>query len=76
MSNALDTMYQCLINNQVPENWKAKSYPSLKPLYSWFTDLDARVEFFRAWLNLTEGRPKAYWISAFFFPQGFLTSVL
>jgi dynein heavy chain len=38
MSGELDKMYQQLINNQVPDIWKEKSYPSLKPLASWFED--------------------------------------
>jgi dynein heavy chain len=45
----------------------------MKPFSSWFTDFIERVTFFRQALN---ERPKIYWISAFFFPQGFLTSVL
>lgn len=35
-----------------------------------------RVTFFRDWFNLEYGYPKGYWLSAFFFPQGFLTSIL
>jgi len=54
MSGALDSMYNSLQINQVPTLWAAKAYPSLKPLASWFNDLDARVEFFRNWLNNTE----------------------
>lgn len=63
------------MNNIVPDLWKARSYPSLKPLSSWFEDLVKRTEFFRSWMMM-DGRPKAYWLPAFFFPQGFLTSVL
>jgi len=33
-----------------------------------------RVEFFRDWID--HGPPVSYWISAFYFPQGFNTSVL
>ena len=68
MSGDLDKMYQNFLNNQVPDIWKGKSYPSLKPLASWFADFEARIEFFRNWLNITDGKPKGYWISAFFFP--------
>lgn len=39
MSDILDAMYLCLQNNQVPKNWEAVAYPSLKPLSSWFLDL-------------------------------------
>lgn len=74
MSMELDRMYQSLLNNQVPLLWQKVSYPSLKNLASWFEDLVKRVEFFSTWLN--RGKPKGYWLSAFFFPQGFLTSVL
>jgi len=55
------------MNNMVPELWKARSYPSLKPLSSWFEDLVRRTEFFRSWL-ISDGKPRAFWISAFFFP--------
>jgi len=47
---------------------------SLKPLSSRFDDMIIRVEFFRDWIE--KGLPIAYWVSAFYFPQGFLTSNL
>jgi dynein heavy chain len=72
MSSTLDSMYIKIQNNQVPSNWAA--YPSLKPLSSWFTDLIKRIDFFRMWLH--HGNPPAYWVSGFFFPQGFMTGVL
>jgi dynein heavy chain len=46
----------------------------LKPLASWFRDLLERVEFMEMWL--LEGHPNTFWISGFYFPQGFLTGVL
>merc|ERR1719487_458719 len=33
-----------------------------------------RVQFFEDWIE--RGKPYCYWISSFYFPQGFLTSVL
>ena len=74
MSETLDAMYVSLTNGTVPTNWEKVAYPSLKPLASWFEDLVARVAFLNTWL--TEGSPVAYWISGFFFPQGFLTGCL
>jgi len=35
-SVADDSMYLSIQNNQVPDNWSAVGYPSLKPLSSWF----------------------------------------
>lgn len=74
MSSELDEMYGMFLKNKVPNNWQEVSYPSLKPLSSWFADLVLRVEFMRNWL--TQGHPKCYWLSGFFFPHGFMTGTL
>jgi len=75
MTQELDDMFNAELNNQVPEIWtKGVGYPSLKPLNSWFEDMILRVEFFRDWIE--KGPPVSYWISSFYFPQGFNTSVL
>jgi dynein heavy chain len=74
MSPELDLMCSALQKNQVPPNWQAIAYPSLKPLGSWVKDLTERVEFMRSWLKL--GNPMCYWLSGFFFPHGFMTGTL
>jgi dynein heavy chain len=76
MTAELDDLFNALLNNLVPNIWTKSGigYPSLKPLSSWFEDMIQRVEFFRDWID--NGQPNAYWISSFYFPQGFLTSVL
>jgi dynein heavy chain len=74
MTPIADEMYNSFLNNMVPQMWKGCSYPSLKSLSTWFDDLIERIAFFENWIQ--NGKPKAYWISCFFFPQGFLTSVL
>jgi len=74
MSETLDGMYLALQNNVVPGNWTKVAYPSLKPLASWYNDLKERVSFITDWL--LNGTPKSFWISGFFFPQGFLTGTL
>ena len=74
MSDDLDKTYTSINENRVPVLWGKVAYPSLKPLASWLADLKERVKFLREWL--ATGKPDAYWLSAFFFPQGFLTSVL
>ena len=73
MTDSLESTFNSLTLNQVPKSWEKKAYPSLKPLSSWFADLVQRVEFFK---SAVVEKPRVYWISAFFFPQGFLTSVL
>lgn len=74
MSAVLDAMHTDLMKNRVPSNWSAVSYPSLKPLASWMTDLAARVQFMRNWA--VRGHPACFWLAGFFFPHGFITGVL
>lgn len=74
MSQDLDEMYLAFQNNVLPSVWKSVSYSSLKPLSSWFKDMISRVAFIREWLN--NKAPLSYWMSGFYFPQGFLTGVL
>jgi len=74
MSSELDAMYSSFLINQVPALWVNVAYPSLKPLASWTVDFIERCKFMNSWL--TNGPPLSYWLSGFFFPQGFMTAVL
>ncbi|XP_078532463.1 dynein axonemal heavy chain 6-like [Lissotriton helveticus] len=74
MSEEMEQIYNSFLNSQVPELWATAAYPSLKPLGSWVKDLSLRTTFIGAWIK--HGQPKSFWISGFFFPQGFLTGTL
>ncbi|XP_065911794.1 dynein axonemal heavy chain 6-like [Dysidea avara] len=74
MSEELEKVYTSFLNNQVPQMWANAAYPSLKPLASWVKDLVLRLHFIGHWI--LNGVPKSFWISGFFFPQGFLTGAL
>ncbi|XP_062296546.1 dynein axonemal heavy chain 6 [Scomber scombrus] len=74
MSEEMDRIYNSFLKNQVPTHWTNSAYPSLKTLASWVRDLALRISFIQFWI--TRGQPKSFWISGFFFPQGFLTGVL
>lgn len=63
-----------MLSNRVPAVWKAASYPSLKPMRGYFSDLLERLQFFRSWYE--EGQPVIFWLPAFYFPQSFLTGAL
>lgn len=71
MSSELEVLGNALFVNRIPLLWKARSYPSLKPLSSYITDQHARLGFFNDWLN--NKPPPTFWISGFFFTQAFLT---
>ncbi|XP_053553128.1 LOW QUALITY PROTEIN: dynein axonemal heavy chain 6-like, partial [Bombina bombina] len=74
MSEEMERIYKSFLNNHVPTLWADAAYPSLKPLGSWVKDFMLRTAFIDAWIR--RGLPKSFWISGFFFPQGFLTGAL
>ena len=75
MSADLEAMYNNFLFNQVPTRWtdKGNGYPTLQPLASWIEDFFGRLDFVKSWL--IDGPPKTFWLSGFFFPQGFMTAV-
>jgi len=74
MSEDLEEIYNGFINNQVPKMWSSASYPSLQPLGAWVTDLVLRLKFIQSWL--VDGQPASFWMSGFYYTQGFLTGTL
>lgn len=75
MSEDLEKMYFAFLNNQIPDVWRPVSYASLKTLGSWYKDMVLRVNFIRMW-QTRPTPPTSFWLSGYFFQQGFLTSVL
>jgi dynein heavy chain len=71
----LEAMGDAMVRGQVPAIWAVAAYPSLMPLGAWVSDLALRLEGFSQWIK-QGAPPPAFWISGFFFTQGFLTGTL
>ena len=74
MSEELELVAKALYDNMVPESWGDVGFLSLKPLSSWFQELQERMKFMNDWIR--NGTPDIFWISGFFFPQAFVTGTL
>lgn len=71
MSGDLENVCKSMIVGKVPNMWAARSYPSLKPLGGYVSDLITRLNFFNNWYR--NGCPKIFWMSGFYFTQSFIS---
>ena len=68
LRDTLDSMYDA----RVPKLWQKISWDS-STIGFWYTELLDRDTQFRSWVF--QGRPKVFWMTGFFNPQGFLTAM-
>jgi dynein heavy chain len=71
MSQQLEGAFLQMYDGKTPGMWLAKSYPSLKPLGSYVSDLVERLKFFQTWVD--DGIPVLFWMSGIYFTQAFTT---
>lgn len=71
MNDVLEDVASEMFYGSVPDLWKARSYPSRKPLGGYMNDLIDRLKFLQHWID--GGAPQTFWLPGFFFTQSFLT---
>lgn len=74
MSDDNERSLEAVRFQRVPPSWLKAGYPSLKGLGGWVEDFVRRWTALRTWL--VEGPPVVFWLSGYFFPQGWITGVL
>lgn len=74
MIDTIESVCSSMSIGKLPTQWASKSYPSIKPLSSYVTDLIARLEFLQHWIDYEE--PKVFWMPGFYFTQSFITAIL
>ena len=72
MSDTLRGLLDSMYDAKVPPVWETVSWQSTT-LGFWYTELLERDGQFRRWCF--HGRPKVFWVTGFFNPQGFLTAM-
>ena len=73
MSPALERVAVSFTCGQVPDMWRGRSYPTLKPLGSYIRDFNQRLTMLIDWYE--KGVPTVFWLAGFFFMQSFTTAV-
>jgi dynein heavy chain len=72
LNSSLIAALNALFDALVPTTWQKPSWQS-PTLGLWFAGMLSRHEQVERWLAV--GRPKTFWMTGFFNPQGFLTSM-
>merc|ERR1711906_80565 len=63
------------MGEKIPPMWEKKSYPTLRSLGPWVTDVLQRAAQLADWTG-DLAVPKVSWFPGFFNPQSFLTAVM
>merc|ERR1719164_223263 len=75
MSDAMEGLQNAMFMDQIPAGWAKRSWPSLRPLASWLTNFNLRLNQLDEWQGNPMDIPKVTWISGLFNPQSFLTAI-
>ncbi|CAM6003157.1 unnamed protein product [Sphagnum balticum] len=71
MSADIDKLITNIFQSKMPVMWAPYSYPTMKPVSSYFQNLLDRLKMLQNWFDV--GPPPRFWISGFYFTHAFLT---
>jgi len=74
LSGELEEMTNQMYNNQTPDLWKKRSFPSLKPFAAYVDDFAEKMRFYNSWID--NGQPNVFWLTGIFFTHALLTGTL
>lgn len=76
MSDAMEALQEALFLDRVPASWTKLAFPSLRPLGSWLTNLEARLQQLEEWTQNPAEIPRVTWLAGLLNPQSFLTAIM
>uniref|UniRef100_H3HCG5 AAA+ ATPase domain-containing protein n=1 Tax=Phytophthora ramorum TaxID=164328 RepID=H3HCG5_PHYRM len=76
MSDAMEAVQESLFLDRVPKSWEKLAFPSMRPLGSWLTNLEARLLQLEEWTQNPADIPRVTWLSGMINPQSFLTAIM
>jgi len=74
MSSDIETLAKNMFASNMPILWAPVSYPTMKPLSSYFNHVLDRLYMLQSWMD--NGPSMNFWLSGFFFTHVFPTGVL
>ena len=75
MSDAMETMMDCLYMDKLPPNWAKRSWPTMRGLISWTANFTDRLTQLEEWMNNPGDIPRVTWLSGLVNPMSFLTAI-
>ena len=73
-TSAMEDLVQALYLERIPELW-SKSWPSMRGLGPWLTDLLMRIDQLKQWTEAPLDVPAVTWLPGLAYPKSFLTAI-
>jgi len=74
-TDIIESTQNSLITERIPEHWTKKSFPTMRMLSSWITNIKSRLEFLQEFQDAVDSIPRIVWFSKMFNPLSFLNSI-